>query len=294
MAQICPNHGPSPSMQWPIVLLTEHFLGTVVQRPKFGETHSVAILRFGNDRSRGWSLTIHNSAQKILIDKLTVSSNFLESNCWHGQHPPNHRVIFPLRFLAERKQHRLQTVETKPQTTPGPNIRWHISLPLHCGLLLSYVTTAHPPMTSEATATNRHWKMLHLSPLNKPFTHDVLHENALQPTLQREMRKTSDTPCMTPSPESWKCRYANCGPQNPLTSHQIQLRCPWVLPRHTLHPCPPTSFCIPRDRVAACSSWAEGIWLKKLWGIQKTIGFPPWKVMSLGRYCGDPHFRKVP
>ena len=103
MAQICPNHGPSPSMQWPIVLLTEHFLGTVVQRPKFGETRSVAIFRFGNDRSRGWSLTIHNSAQKILIDKLTVSSNFLESNCWHGQHPPNHRVIFPLRFLAERE-----------------------------------------------------------------------------------------------------------------------------------------------------------------------------------------------
>ena len=226
MAQICPNHGPSPSMQWPIVLLTEHFLGTVVQRPKFGETRSVAIFRFGNDRSRGWSLTIHNSAQKILINKLTVSSNFfgVQLLAWPTSPKPQGHLSPAFFGWAKTAQaSNLQTVETKPQTTPGPNIRWHIFLPRHCGLLLSHVTTAHPPMTSEATATNRHWKMLHLSPLNKPFTHDVLHENALQPTLQREMRKTSDTPCMTPPPESWKCRSANCGPQNPLTSQQMGL-----------------------------------------------------------------------
>lgn len=231
MAQICPNHGPSPSMQWPIVLLTEHFLGTVVQRPKFGETRSVAIFRFGNDRSRGWSLTIHNSSQKILINKLTVSSNFfgVQLLAWPTSPKPQGHLSPAFFDWAKTAQaSNLQTVETKPQTTPGPNIRCHIFfLPLHCGLLLSHVTTAHPPMTSEATATNRHWKMLNLYtfiPTKQTFhAWCAPRKRHVQPTLQREMRKTSDTSCMTPPPESWKCRSANCGPQKPLTSHQMGL-----------------------------------------------------------------------
>ena len=235
MAQICPNHGPSPSKQWPIVLLTEHFLGTVVQRPKFGETRSVAIFRFGNDRSRGWSLTIHNSAQKILINKLTVCSNFfgVQLLAWPTSPKPQGHLSPAFFGWAKTAQASNSGNETPDYTRAKYFVgiflchftvdsccrilrlrihQWPQKLRQQIGAGKCYIYPHETNLSRMMCSTKTHYSQHYNEKCGRHLTHLAWHR-LLNPTL---------------------CRSANCGPQNPLTSHQIQLRCPmcpWVPPQ---------------------------------------------------------------